>query len=110
MTASKLAMESHNLSVLIHVSVELVLLVEVLSTARMLAPVSLLLLVDLRHVVLHAGICDKGLRAAFSQTLVRFFSTVGELMSGELVPSAKAFVTAVTGERFQSCVFANVSL
>lgn len=32
--------------------------------------------------------------------LVRFFSTVGELMSGELVPSAKAFVTAVTGERF----------
>lgn len=30
-------LESHNLSVLIHVSVELVLLVEVLSTARMLA-------------------------------------------------------------------------
>lgn len=90
-------------------------------------------LVNSSHVVLHAGISDKGFRAAVGRTpgdhvpvgtdlnvtkrrlteqkvtlfftpirdlLVWFLTTVGELMSGQLVPSTKALVTAFTGEGF----------
>lgn len=90
---------------------QLVPLVEILSTALMVTAISLLLvMVNPSHVVLHAGVCDKGLRAPINQTLVWFFSAVIELMSGELITSAKALVTVLTGEWFQSCVFAKMSL
>lgn len=52
------------------------------------------------HVVLHAGFCDKILRAFVGRTQVWFFPTVMERMSGELMRSAKALVAVLTGERF----------
>lgn len=72
--------------------------------------VLLLLLVDPSHVVLHASMLDKGFMAPFSLALVRLLSTVPKLMPGELISSAKALVTVLARERFQTSVLANMGL
>lgn len=81
---------------------------------------SLPFVVNSGHVVLHAGMRDKGLWATFSRTpedqnmcksqekvkiweasrsLVWPFPAVVELMSGELVAGAEALAAALAGER-----------
>lgn len=109
--SSQGTMKRQTLLVLTLMSFQLVPLVKFLFTALMITLKSLfLLLMDSGHVVLQAGVPDKGLGATISRTLVWLFPTVTELMSGELVAGAEALVTALTGEWFQSCVFAKVSI
>lgn len=104
-------MEQPNVSVLAPMGLQPVPLAEDFPAALMVTRILLLpLVMNAGHVVLQAAIGDKGLGAPVDQTLVWLFPAVIEFMSGELVASAEAPVAALTGERFQSGVFAKVSL
>lgn len=109
-TARNLTMEVQGFGVHIHMSIELVPLVEVFFTAFIVAFVSILLVVKCGHVVLQPGTGDKSLRAALHNTLVWLLPAMSQLMSGELIAGAEAFVTVVARERFQSRVLAKVRL
>lgn len=109
-TARNLALERQDFGVHKYMSTELVPLVEIFFTVLIVAFVSFLFVVKSGHMVLQACIGDKGLRTCLHNTLVRFFPTVDQLMSGELVAGAKVLITVVARERFQPCVLTKVSL